>query len=154
MIQVIAGIIVRDGRVLLTQRTPTRDYPWHWECPGGKVEPGDRTRTRLATHYRTLYRELAEEIGWWDAGTNEPLSPAYRSWGEPHFETIFEESDAGPSRVELSFYVVRPLAQWTPILKDVIGAGWFTLNDMLELELLPGNVRLLQHMLNNGGIPR
>ena len=53
---VAAGLIVRDGRLLITQRTQPPALAGKWEFPGGKVEDGESPETALA-------RELREEIG-------------------------------------------------------------------------------------------
>jgi 8-oxo-dGTP diphosphatase len=53
---VVAGLIVRDGRVLITQRRADQALPLQWEFPGGKVEPGEAPVAALA-------RELVEEVG-------------------------------------------------------------------------------------------
>ena len=53
---VVAGLIIRDGRVLITQRTAAQALPLQWELPGGKVEPGEAP-------VAALERELMEEIG-------------------------------------------------------------------------------------------
>ncbi|MGD0201052.1 MAG: NUDIX domain-containing protein, partial [Bryobacteraceae bacterium] len=37
---VVAGIIERDGRVLICQRRADSRHPLKWEFPGGKVEEG------------------------------------------------------------------------------------------------------------------
>ncbi|MEP6862083.1 MAG: (deoxy)nucleoside triphosphate pyrophosphohydrolase, partial [Deltaproteobacteria bacterium] len=55
---VVAGLIVRDGRILITQRGPVQKQPelaLKWEFPGGKVEPGEAP-------VAALVRELREEI--------------------------------------------------------------------------------------------
>ncbi len=56
MLQVVAAIIERDGRVLICQRTREQAHPLQWEFPGGKVEAGESPDDALA-------RELEEELG-------------------------------------------------------------------------------------------
>jgi 8-oxo-dGTP diphosphatase len=53
---VVAGVVVRDGAVLAARRTYPAQAAGHWECPGGKVEPGE-------SEPAALVRELAEELG-------------------------------------------------------------------------------------------
>jgi 8-oxo-dGTP diphosphatase len=53
---VSAAVVIRAGRVLLTQRKTGTHLAGAWEFPGGKVEPGEDPRDALA-------RELREEIG-------------------------------------------------------------------------------------------
>jgi 8-oxo-dGTP diphosphatase len=40
-IRVVAAVIERDGRYLITQRRPTAVLPLLWEFPGGRVEDGE-----------------------------------------------------------------------------------------------------------------
>ena len=54
-VQVVAGVIERDGLLLICQRKAADRHPLKWEFPGGKVEPGEDPRTALA-------RELEEEL--------------------------------------------------------------------------------------------
>jgi len=37
MLQVVAGIIERDGRILICRRKAQQTHPLKWEFPGGKV---------------------------------------------------------------------------------------------------------------------
>ena len=53
---VVAALIVRDGKVLICQRTKHQPMPLRWEFPGGKVEAGEALPEALA-------RELEEELG-------------------------------------------------------------------------------------------
>jgi 8-oxo-dGTP diphosphatase len=56
MLQVVAAVLERDGRVLIAQRKPGQSHPLQWEFPGGKVEPGETDR-------QAAVRELREELG-------------------------------------------------------------------------------------------
>ena len=55
IIDVVAAIIERDGKILLAQRPASADQPGLWEFPGGKVEPGE-------SQPQALIRELREEL--------------------------------------------------------------------------------------------
>jgi 8-oxo-dGTP diphosphatase len=56
MLQVVAAILEREGRILICQRRPEQSHSLKWEFPGGKVEPGE-------TPEQALGRELQEELG-------------------------------------------------------------------------------------------
>ncbi len=57
MHEVVVAALVRDGRVLLVHRNPSRHaYPDVWDLPGGHIEAGE---TELAA----LTREMHEELG-------------------------------------------------------------------------------------------
>ena len=53
---VVAGLLVRDGLVLICQRRPDQPMALQWEFPGGKIEQGESPEQALA-------RELQEELG-------------------------------------------------------------------------------------------
>lgn len=57
-IEVVAAIIVRDGRVFATQRGYGAWKDW-WEFPGGKIEPGESPEAALV---REIREELSAEI--------------------------------------------------------------------------------------------
>lgn len=52
---VVAGVVVRDGRVMLCQRKKDKHNGLKWEFPGGKLEPGESPE-------EALRRELREEL--------------------------------------------------------------------------------------------
>lgn len=58
-IEVVAAVIVRDGRYFATQRG-YGEYKDKWEFPGGKVEPGESCEEALI---REIREELATTIG-------------------------------------------------------------------------------------------
>ena len=60
-IEVVAAVIIQDGKVLCVQRPKhTKDYiSLKWEFPGGKVEVGENREEALV---REIKEELAAEI--------------------------------------------------------------------------------------------
>ena len=55
-VEVVAGLIVREGLLLVCQRKENATFPLKWEFPGGKVEHNE-------AHEDALRRELMEELG-------------------------------------------------------------------------------------------
>lgn len=53
-IEVVAAIIIKDGKVFATQRGYGEWHGW-WEFPGGKTEPGESPQ-------EALVREISEEL--------------------------------------------------------------------------------------------
>jgi mutator protein MutT len=53
---VVAAVIERGGRILVSQRVPGGGQAGRWEFPGGKREPGEADE-------QALRRELREELG-------------------------------------------------------------------------------------------
>ena len=56
MIQVVAGIIIRNKTVLIARRASHKAMAGKWEFPGGKIEVGETPQTALE-------REILEEFG-------------------------------------------------------------------------------------------
>ena len=54
-IRVVAAVVAKDGRYLVTQRRPTAVLPLLWEFPGGKVEGTE-------TDLEALKREVRPRI--------------------------------------------------------------------------------------------
>jgi len=82
MLQVVAAIIERDGRILICRRTRHQSHPLKWEFPGGKVERGETPDAALA-------RELEEELGIRDAAGEEIMRYEYCYPGKAPIELIF-----------------------------------------------------------------
>ena len=86
MKRVVAALIMKDGKILVCQRTRHQSMPLKWEFPGGKIVAGEQPRDALR-------RELEEELGI-DARIGEEVAG------------IVHEYKKG-SAVELRFYVVH-----------------------------------------------
>lgn len=55
-IRVVAALVERDGRYLITQRRENAVLPMLWDFPGGRVEDGESDQHALA-------REVSERLG-------------------------------------------------------------------------------------------
>ncbi|MCZ6805916.1 MAG: (deoxy)nucleoside triphosphate pyrophosphohydrolase [Deltaproteobacteria bacterium] len=55
-VRVVAALVERDGRYLITQRRETAVLPLLWDFPGGRVEDGETDEAALA-------REVMERLG-------------------------------------------------------------------------------------------
>lgn len=55
-IRVVAAVLEKDGRYLITQRRASAVLPLLWEFPGGKVEAGE-------TDVQALKREVMHRLG-------------------------------------------------------------------------------------------
>jgi 8-oxo-dGTP diphosphatase len=86
MKQVVAGLILREDRVLICQRTKHQSMPLKWEFPGGKIETGEQPR-------EALRRELDEELGI-DASIGDEVANVKHRY-------------PNGGAVELRFFVVR-----------------------------------------------
>jgi 8-oxo-dGTP diphosphatase len=75
--EVVAGIVIRDARVLLCHRSAGRAwYPDTWDLPGGHVEGGETPRQALG-------RELDEELG---ISVAVPSGPEFARLAEADFD--------------------------------------------------------------------
>jgi len=88
--RVVAGILRREGRILICQRARGRRHALQWEFPGGKVEAGEDERAALA-------RELREELGI-EAGIGRLVMRLRHRYGEGDEVEIafFEVASAQP----------------------------------------------------------
>ncbi len=119
MIEVVAGIVVRDGRVLLIQRSPKTKYGWLWASPGGKVEAGE-------SHVDALRRELREEVG---------------LVGRVRLQLYVVPFADVPVPFQVTFYEVDVGDQEPRALDGVVGFGWFSASELERgaVELTPAN---------------
>ena len=124
MKRVVAALIVKDGKVLICQRTRHQTMPLKWEFPGGKIEEGEQPRDALR-------RELEEELGI-DAKIGEEVA------------RIHHEYKTGNS-VELRFYVVHEYRGelQNRIFKDM---QWATRPELPAYDFLEADRTLVQDL--------
>jgi mutator protein MutT len=88
---VLAAVVERDGRFLVTRRLEGTHLPGLWEFPGGKCEPGE-------SHESCLQRELQEELGV-TADVREEIVTTEHSYPERTVRLHFRRCDlAAPPR--------------------------------------------------------
>jgi mutator protein MutT len=132
MIRVVAGVIERNGSILICQRRSDDRFPFKWEFPGGKVEPGESLRGALA-------RELAEELGVKAEIGREIHRADYRYAGRPeHFTIAFFSASIGEQQE--SNKVFEKIAWATP--SELPSYDFLEANDELIGILANGALRL------------
>jgi len=110
ILMVVAAVVVRDGRLLLTLRGAGSPHlADHWELPGGKVEPGENPPAALR-------REIAEELAV-EARVGAPLAFNYHEY---------------PSRRVL-LLAYRAEIQGEPRAAGCADLGWFTASQIAGL---------------------
>ena len=124
ILEVVAAVIERDGLILIGQRKPGGRHPGKWEFPGGKVEPGEESRTALA-------RELREEL-------------AIDARIGPEIER-YEFSYAPGSVTRLIFYRVTDFAGDVVNL-DFARIAWVKRAALAEFDFLAGDVEFVKKL--------
>jgi len=107
---VVAGFAMRDGLVLLGKRKSGGKRGDLWECPGGKVEPGE-------SHSLALQREWKEELGLDFVAVGPLIGEAYLDL-EVDF-TVY-------------LYAVEFLHNATPLPQDHDELKWVSLRHAIE----------------------
>jgi 8-oxo-dGTP diphosphatase len=93
MTRVVAGILERDGNILICRRRADQPHPLKWEFPGGKIEAGESPGS-------ALIRELQEELGI-DAEAGEELMRYEFTYpGRAAIELIFIRATRWSGQIE------------------------------------------------------
>src|ERR1043166_8935825 len=126
--EVVAGLLCRNGRVLICQRSASAAFPLKWEFPGGKVEKGER-------HEAALRRELQEELGI-EAEPGEKI----RQYSHSYAEGV---------EVNLTFFRV---GKYSGRLKNLVFQQfkWVDLRDLIRFDFLDGDLLLIKELAGLG----
>jgi len=129
-IRVVAAVVEKNGRYLITQRRPNAVLPLLWEFPGGKVEAGE-------TDSEALRRELSERLGV-EAQVGEWISETV--WDYEHY------------RVELTLYectvLMRgELARGELECRAVNAYRWVTSDEFDQYEFTPADEASMNKLL-------
>lgn len=127
-IEVVAAIIVHDGKILATQRG-YGDYAGGWEFPGGKIEPGEQPE-------EALRREIREEL---DAEVEVGR----------HLVTVLYEYPEFFLRMQC---FVCALAGSMKLLEHS-AARWLTRETLESVDWLPADIEVI-HAIEESGVVR
>lgn len=124
MKRVVAGLIVKDGKLLACQRTRHQTMPLKWEFPGGKIEEREQPRDALR-------RELEEELG------------ILATIGDEVKRIQHEYPNGG--MVELRFFVVREFQREIEnrIFRDI---QWAEPKDLPAFDFLEADLTLVRDL--------
>jgi 8-oxo-dGTP diphosphatase len=122
--RVVAALILKDGKVLVCQRTRYQTMPLKWEFPGGKIEEGEQPRDALR-------RELDEELGI-DARIGEEVARIRHEY-------------KGGGAVELRFYAVHDFKGELEnrIFRDV---RWARRSELMSIDFLEADLDLVKEL--------
>jgi len=125
MKRVVAALIVKNGKLLVCQRTRHQTMPLKWEFPGGKIEEGEQPRYALR-------RELEEELG------------ILATVGDEVKRIQHEYPNGG--MVELRFFVVRDYQREIEnrIFRDI---QWAEPKELPKYDFLEADLTLVQDLV-------
>jgi 8-oxo-dGTP diphosphatase len=90
---VVAGVLERDGRILICQRRADQAHPLKWEFPGGKIEAEESPEAALV-------RELREELGIETTSGVELMRYEFAYPGKDPILLIFLSAAPAPGEIE------------------------------------------------------
>lgn len=121
---VVAGVIERDGQILIGQRKRGDWNEFKWEFPGGKVELREDPRD-------ALHRELREELHI-EAEIGREL-------------TRYEFQYPGKPAIQLIFFSV-PHFTGEPVNRAFESIGWEAKDRLPALDFLDGDIDFVQRL--------
>jgi 8-oxo-dGTP diphosphatase len=122
VIYVVAAVIERGGKILISRRPKGAHLEGLWEFPGGKAEAGESAEGALA-------REVREELG------------VAFTVGEPVAEVDWQYPD---KRVRITFF--RGTVEGEPRPLEGQELAWVAPADLDRYEFPPADATLLQRL--------
>jgi len=126
-IDVVAGVIKKDGKFLIARRSKEKHLGGYWEYAGGKIEKGESDQL-------TLQRELNEEFG------IEVKVQQYLTTSFFRYEKI---------NVNLKAYLVEHLTG-DFILRDHDAIRWVTPEEFKNFKFAPADLPINQFIIDYG----
>ncbi|WP_259339069.1 (deoxy)nucleoside triphosphate pyrophosphohydrolase [Phocaeicola plebeius] len=122
-IEVVAAVMVRDGKYFATQRG-YGEFKDYWEFPGGKVEPGE-------SREEALVREIREELDT-DIRVDAFLTTVNCEYPSFH----------------LTMHCYRcSVVSGSLVLKEHESAAWLRLEELDSVAWLPADVEVVKEII-------
>ena len=125
-IEVAAGLVFRNGKLLITKRPEGSHLAGLWEFPGGKREANEGIE-------RCLHRELREELG-----IEVALGQALES--VTHKYSVMT--------VQITFFLAR-LAKGEPRAIECAGLEWVTREKLAKFQFPPADQLLISRLVDD-----
>ncbi|MEM7402421.1 MAG: 8-oxo-dGTP diphosphatase MutT [Myxococcota bacterium] len=129
-LRVVAALVYRSGKILVTKRQKGAHLPCLWEFPGGKVEKGE-------TDEEALKRELQEEVG------------VETQVGHCCFETRYGYVTRC---VHLRVFRCK-IIEGEPQAIDVKAVRWVYPKELLKLNVPPADLSFIQELASGAAPP-
>ena len=121
---VVAGIIKKDGKILLAQRNLKTTFPGKWSFIGGKVEIGESL-------HAALRREILEEVEL-DAQIGEQVD--------------IVSYDYKGLKLEIYFFYVHDFTGEIRLNSEHINYAWVYPNEIDKYDLIPANFSIIKKL--------
>lgn len=125
-IKVSAGVLIDNGKVLITRRASKENFAGGWEFPGGKLEPGE-------TPQECLSRELKEELDI-DVAVGEFCTDVIHK-----YETICVNL--------IAYYCTMVQGEISLSVHDQY--QWIKIEDLLDYDLLAADVPIAEKVMED-----
>jgi 8-oxo-dGTP diphosphatase len=123
-VEVVAGLIFEQRRLLVCQRNAQSAFPLKWEFPGGKVEADE-------LHAEALRRELKEELG----------------IDVHQLSEFFRHKHVYPNLAKVNLRFFR-IIDYSGQVKNLVfqQIKWVPIEELLKLDFLEGDLPLVQKL--------
>ncbi len=121
MLKVTCALIIRQNKILVTQRNADSDHPFQWEFPGGKLNQDETVEDCIS---REINEELEIEIG-----ILESMIPVKHDYGFRQIELI-------PFICEIKTGTIK--------LNEHLDFKWISFENLIEINFTEADKKLIQ----------
>ncbi len=127
MINVVAAIIVNNGKILITKRSNKMKLGGMWEFPGGKIEPDENEK-------QCIIREIKEEL-FLDISVSR------------HFLNSQHKYEFG--NVNLSSYICK-IENGNIKLTEHENYNWVSIDELINFNFVPADECIVKKLIEEG----